>query len=71
MAKKQKPLCKNCGDETTFPASAVGDRVHKGWCVSCFTTWKKFGPKRPDQAWREPLGLHARRPFDSRNADAS
>lgn len=31
--KKAKPTCKNCGDETSFPANAVGGREKKQWCV--------------------------------------
>jgi hypothetical protein len=33
---KTKPRCKNCGDETSFPANSVGDRAHREWCVHCY-----------------------------------
>ncbi len=39
--KKPKPRCKNCGDETTFPANCDWTRENRGWCVPCFNVWKQ------------------------------
>ena len=41
MAKREKPRCKNCGDETTFPKTVDTERETKGWCTACYGFWKK------------------------------
>lgn len=38
---KPKPRCKNCGDETTFGATAKPQRIGLQWCVPCFTQWER------------------------------
>lgn len=73
---KPKPRCKNCGDETSFPANADHERSKLGWCVPCYTTWRKLGPGRKygpgentDNEWKEPHNIYDKRPFDSRTGE--
>lgn len=35
------PLCKNCGNPTSFPASADPERKGRGWCYPCFRKYKR------------------------------
>ena len=74
MAKKEKPRCQNCGDETTFPNNSDMECSKKGWCVPCYRQWCDYGPGR-NSGNGEPVGeevkwkeksLYGRRPFDSR-----
>ena len=37
-----KPRCKNCGDETRFPANSTGPREKLGWCVPCYRQAEKM-----------------------------
>ncbi len=71
MSKKEKPRCKNCGDETTFPSNSNGERAQKGWCVPCYTQWFKFAPHHTAKAWSEPRGLYGRTPYSSRPLESS
>ena len=36
MSKKEKTVCKNCGQPATFGERASFERVDLGWCSSCF-----------------------------------
>lgn len=60
---KEKPRCKNCGDETTFPKTAVAGRVTKGWCVPCYTTWFKYAPRNGGEHWTDEKDMYRRDPF--------
>lgn len=68
--KKQKLRCKNCGDETIFPANADFERSKKGWCVSCYKQWFKYGQDvesyDPDHGWKETRNLYGKTSYDSR-----
>ncbi len=61
--------CANCGDLTTFPVNASGEREKLGWCTGCYGQRKKgsyvgFGSmnveRTPDDRWREPAALQDR-----------
>ena len=82
MAKKILPRCKNCGDETRFPANSTGPREKLGWCVPCYRQAERMSSGGPSEAhsgvwkppaadeYREPRGLYGRTPYDSRGGSS-
>jgi len=65
--KKPKPCCKNCGDETTFPANVDWEREKLGWCTACFNYRKKNmrQDSQGNEYWRERT-ITDGTPFDAR-----
>lgn len=51
--KKEKPRCKNCGDETVFPSNTDGARLRLGWCVPCWRQAKRH-QAHDDSPWVPP-----------------
>jgi hypothetical protein len=65
--KKEKPRCKNCGDETTFPKTVDAERETKGWCTACFGTWKKnWRDRSGGGVWLDSRDATTRNPYASR-----
>ena len=60
----KRPRCKNCGDEFSFGNRSDGERETLGFCVSCFSTWK-----RNREALRD-AGYRLRNPVNHRDRDA-
>jgi len=65
--KKEKPKCKNCGDETTFRSNCDFEREKEGWCVSCFQFRKGNLRTRHsgEEFWKERT-IADSTPYDSR-----
>ena len=67
--RKEKPKCKNCGDETTFPRTCDMEREQKGWCVPCYSYWKKNRiPTTHGEVWLDRT-MYASSRFNSRGTD--
>lgn len=66
--KKPKPRCENCGDVTVFPRTVDMEREKKGWCVPCFTYWKKNRRESSDgtEYWADQPSMYRRTPYTSR-----
>ena len=54
--KAETERCANCGDPYKVTQNILGERESKGWCVGCYTQWKKHCHVRRDgtQSWSEP-----------------
>lgn len=68
--KKEKPRCKNCGDKTVFGSNCPGDRSHKGWCVPCYTQWKRYS-RQGGEYWVEPQLYRSRDAYAGRGTHPS
>lgn len=71
--KKEKPRCKNCGDETNFSGeNAHPERLKMEWCVPCFKQHeKKVEFERPlldgrTEFWKDDREIYRKTPYDGR-----